>query len=149
MSKLKPVFQQYNVFLYLLPVFFILHGFTVNHPLIPIADATKLLAKYLFAILIMLLFFYLFFRSWQKASLFVFLLMCTQFFFGAIQDVLKSLVPQSFISKYSFLLSVILIGLIFVFFLIKKTNSSLKKITQYLSITLVCLIIVDTGILIF
>jgi hypothetical protein len=134
-------------FVFLLPVFFVWHGFVQNYPLVPASDALKLVFEYLAIALLLAVLSYFVFKSWQKALLFTFLLMCIQFFFGAVHDLLKTWFPNSFIAKYSFLLSLILVITAAIFLVILKTRRSFKKMTNYLSITLVILIAVDLAVL--
>jgi hypothetical protein len=72
--------------------------------------------------------------------------MCIQFFFGAVHDLFKNWFHNSFISKYSVLLPLILAIIVTTFFFLLKTSRPFKKATQYLSITLVILIAVDLAI---
>ena len=74
--------------------------------------------------------------------------MCVQFFFGAIHDLIKNLLSNSFISKYSFLLPLILVVSAAALFFLLKTNRDFKKIMQYLSITLVILIAIDLAVVV-
>jgi hypothetical protein len=113
-----------------------------------VSDALKLVFEYLAGALVLVFIFYFIFRSWQKALLFVFLLLCVQFFFGAVHDLLKNWLYTSFISKYSFLLPLILALIGGTFFFLLKTRRHFKKITQYLSITLVILIAVDLAVMV-
>jgi hypothetical protein len=147
MHKSKDPWQLKRWFVFLLPVFFVWHGYVQNYPLVPVSDAFKLVFEYLLIILLLVIVFHFIFRSWQKGLLFVFFLMCIQFFFGAVHDLLKNLFADSFIPKYSFLLPFILaiVAAIFVFLL--KTRRRFIRASRYLSITMVILIAVDLAIL--
>ena len=146
MHKSKNLLRSKPVFVILLPIFFVWHGYVQNYPLVPVPDALKLAFEYLAVALLSALIFYFIFKSWQKALLFVFSLMCIQFFFGAVHDLFKNWFHNSFISKYSVLLPLILAIIVITFFFLLKTNRSFKKTTQYLSITLVILIAVDLAV---
>jgi len=132
----------------LLPVFFVWHGYVQNYPLVPVPDALKLVFEYLAAALLLVFISYFIFKSWQKALLFVFFLMCVQFFFGAVQDLFKNWFYTSFIPKYSFLLPFILALIAVTIFFLLKTRRHFNKITQYLIITLVLLIAVDVAVVV-
>jgi hypothetical protein len=108
-----------------------------------VSDALKLVFEYLAGALVLVFIFYFIFRSRQKALLFVFLLLCVQFFFGAVHDLFKNWLYASFISKYSFLLPLILALIGATFFFLLKTSRHFNKLTQYLSITLILLIVID------
>jgi len=135
------------IFVFLLPVFFVWHGYVQNYPLVPTPDAFKLVFEYLALALLLASLFYFIFKSWPKALLFTFFLMCIQFFFGAMHDLLKSWFSNSFIPKYSFLLPVIVAITVGTFFFILKTSRAFKQIAQYLSITLIILMAVDLVVL--
>src|SRR5262245_37851737 len=92
------------LFLFLLPLFFVLHGFIENYDFVPPGDALLLCGIYLMTSSLLCLAGWLIYRSWLKASLLAFLLMAFHFFFGSIQDSLRSLVPGSFFTKYAFIL---------------------------------------------
>ena len=147
MDKSKNLLSK-PLFVFLLPVFFVWHGYVQNYPLVPTPDAFKLVFEYLALALLLASLFYLIFKSWPKALLFTFFLMCIQFFFGAMHDLLKGWFSSSLIPKYSFLLPVIVAITAGIFFFMLKTNRAFKKITQYLSITLVILIAVDLVVLV-
>jgi hypothetical protein len=148
MYKLKIFLQTKPVFFLLLPIFFVLHGYVQNYPLVPVSDALKLVFEYLAVALLLIFIFYFIFKSWQKALLFVFCLMCVQFFFGAVHDLFKNWFLHSFVSRYSFLLPLILAIIVTTFFFLLKTSQPFKKATQYLSITLVILIAVDFAVVV-
>jgi len=143
MPKTKTFLQSRPAFVFLLPLFFVSHGYVQNYPLVPPSDVLKLVFEYLAVTLLLTTLFYFIFQSWQKALLFAFFLMCVQFFFGAVHDLLKNWFPGWFIPKYSFLLPLILAIVVATFLLILKTTSHFKRLTQYISITLVLLIAID------
>jgi len=89
---------------------------------------------------------YFILKSWPKALAFAFFLMCVQFFFGAVHDVARNLFSNSFISKYSFLLPLVVLVCVSAFFFFLKTNRKFKRTTQYLGLTLGILIAVDVAI---
>src|SRR5690349_6458591 len=118
---------KWPVFVYLLPVFFVLHGFTRNFYLIPAADSLWLLSKYLVGVIIMHVVFFFIFRNSSRASLLTFLLMAIYFFFGAIHDTLKWLLPGTFFSRYVFVLPFIVLVTAFFVVLI----SSIRNYSRY------------------
>lgn len=134
-------------FIFLLPFFFVLNGYVKNFPLIPLSDAFFLTIQYLLISLLLLCIFYLVSRSLLKAALFSSVLMCFQFFFGWFHDNLKSLLPQSFLSKYSFVIPLIGLSIAFIFILIKRKKEISGTFISYLNITLLILVLFDTGIL--
>src|ERR1700750_601878 len=148
MHKSKNLLRSKPAFVILLPIFFVWHGYVQNYPLVPVSDALKLVFEYLAVTLFLVFIFYFIFRSWQKALLFVFFLMCIQFFFGAVHDLFKNWFYNSFIPRYSFLLPLILAMIVATFYFLLKTRRHFNKATQYLRFTLVILIAVDLAVVV-
>src|SRR5437867_12223269 len=116
-------------FLYLLPLFFVLHGFTESYYLIPVPDSFLLLLKYLFATLVLNLIFFFIYMNNYRAVFFTFVLVAVYFFFGSFHDSLKTLLPGTFIVKYSFLLPSIFLIIVLTFFLIRRKKVFIKLTT--------------------
>src|SRR5438552_10343277 len=81
--KTKPAF------VYLLSIFFVLHGFRENFGFIPWIDALLLMAVYLLASVFLVSLFWLIYRNFLRAGLLAFFIMSFQFFFGTVHDNLK------------------------------------------------------------
>ena len=140
--KTKPIY------VYLLSVFFVVHGFVENFDFIPLTDAVLLTATYLLATVVLVLLFWLLYRNFSKACLVTFLIMSFHFFFGSVHDFLKNLFPALFLSKYSFILSLAFILLVTSFVAIKTmAEPRLLKITAYLNFLIVLLLLIDGGLL--
>src|SRR6185369_5953257 len=118
-------------------------GYVQNYPLVPASDALKLAFEYLVTILLVVSLSYFIFKSWQKALVFAFFLMFIQFFFGAVQDLIKNSFADSFMSKYSFLLPLVFVISIAAFLFLLNTRRDFNRITKYLSFTLAILIALD------
>src|SRR6476469_7449206 len=118
--NLRKIHPDREYFLFLLPVFFLFHGFTQNYPLIPIGGSLVLLIKYLVTTTIFTSLFYLLIRSWRTAGMLAFLVMSFHFFFGAIHDSLKSWFPNSFLIKYVFLIPAFFVLFLLILFYFKK-----------------------------
>jgi hypothetical protein len=136
-------FKKFPFFHWLLPVFFVLHGFTDFYPFIPLKESSYLLLIYLFSVFVLFGLFYFFYKNSFKAALFVFLLMCFYFFFGPVHDALKSWTANGFISRYSFILPASLIFFITSFIVIKKRKKDLSTPTGYLNILMIVLLITE------
>ena len=135
-------------FLYLLPVFFVLHGFTEGFYLVPLGDGLLLLLRYLlFALVLNVVLFFLFRKNNDRASSFLFILFAVYFFFGAFHDTLKSFFPNSFVVKYTFLLPFIFSILLLAVFLLRKAKRFERAFT-YLNLVFLILIVIDLGILV-
>src|SRR6186713_1487348 len=115
MKQLLQRFKSFPFFHWLLPVFFVLHGFTDYYPSIPAKECLLLTGIYLFAALVLFGISFFIFKNKFKSALFVFLLLCFYFFFGPIHDALRSWMPNSFLTRYSFILIASLVFFILVF----------------------------------
>ena len=140
---MKKILLKYPFFLFLLPLFFVLHGLTENAGLVPVSGAAMLLLFYLGVALGFLLFFYLFYRQFRKAAIIAFSLLAYQFFFGAVQDLFRDLFPGSFINKYSFIIPVSLLGFLGLLILLKKRKTIPDKPVLYLNLLFLLLISID------
>ena len=142
----KPAFNK-EYFLVLLPVFFVWHGFVENYTSVTLSGVFDLLLGYLLALLILFAVFYLVFRSWRKTSVFVFLVMAFHFFFGALHDLSKTILENSFLIKYTFILPFSLVFFIVMAVLIKRTRSNFSRLVKFLNLLFLVLILVDLPLL--
>lgn len=145
-NKLTIFLRKYPAFLYLLPVFFVLHGFRENYDFVPVSDAMLLVILYIVASLLFLLLFWLFYKNWLKSALASAVIMSIHFFFGSIQDGLRNAFPNLFLSRYIFIVPVILFVMVLLLILLRRRKSSLQRLSFYLSSLFLILILID-GIL--
>jgi hypothetical protein len=134
----------FPLFLFLLPVFFVLHGCMENYDFVPVKDALFLTGLYCGASALLVSLFWLFYRDLIKAGLVSFSIMAFHFFFGSVHDSLKKYFPASFLSKYSFILPAALVLFLLVLVLVKKRKKPFVKFSFYLTTLLIILIAVDT-----
>jgi hypothetical protein len=132
-----------DYFILLLPVFFVLHGFTEYFPVIPVIDSVMLLAKYLLTTVLLVVLFYFIFRSWRKATVFSFCIMAANFLFGSVHDLGKKWVGHSLFIRYSFLVPVILLVIVVFVIAFKKSKSNFNRLVNYLNILFIVLIFID------
>lgn len=131
------------VYLLLLPVFFVLHGFLENYGFLSLKDAAMLLLSYLILSLCICVFSYFFFRDLKKAALITGIWMAFFFFFGAIHEFLKANSPIRFFSRYIFLIPMSTVILIGAFIFIKKNPRRFQRFTLFLNSLLLIYIAVD------
>jgi hypothetical protein len=135
-------------FLFLLPLFFVFHGYVQNYPVVPPKDAFILLLYYLVIAGIILVVSFLLFRNWRKASLFSFALLAYQFFFGKAQDTLKGIAPHAYFNHYIFIVSVsLLLFILFAVYLKRLANTFIRSM-YFLNLAFLLFITVDLFILI-
>ena len=147
MASLRKIVNYFPLSFLLLPVFFVLHGWKENYYYIPFRDISILLLTFLGASILLFFICLLFFRNKIKAGLYCFILLAIYFFFGAVQDLLKKYSFTEQVSRYKFLLPIILLTVIIFFFWLKRTKSSLQKINSFLNALLLILILLDTVII--
>ena len=115
-------------FLWLLPLFFVLHGFVENYPAVPIGGALLLLLKYLVGIAVVTaVVYFLYRRNFRKASLFVFIAAFFYFFFGPFQDLLNKFLPGTLFTRYVFLLPLIVSFYVIAFVFFQKKPVCLEQ----------------------
>jgi hypothetical protein len=149
MNGLKKIFPQKELFLILLPVFFVFHGFTENYFLVPVKDAALLTGLYITAGLLLAMLFYLVLRSRRKAALFSFYLLCFHFFFGSLHDNSKAFLGTGFITSYSFILPASLVLFIALLLYLRKTRRTFTQLVRFLNLVLFLFIVLDLAWLTF
>jgi hypothetical protein len=108
------LFKSYDVritpfFVFLLPLFFVLHGYCQHLYFIPVSDVLFLFLTYVVAAGFSFLLVRAFLRRTIESCLVVAFMFSIFFFFGAAQDFLKTLIFISFLSKFSVLLPALLV----------------------------------------
>ncbi len=139
------IIQKYPLYLFLLPVFFVLHGFAENFGFIDIKEAGLLLLSYLFLTLSISGFSYFFFRNWNRASLITTFWISFFFFFGALHEFMKQHSPIQLFSRYSFLLTAALSILFFLFIFFKRSTKPFQRFSIYLNALFLIYIFIDLG----
>src|SRR5687767_1853603 len=125
-----------NIFLLLLPVFFVLHGYVVNYNAVPAGEALLLALIYIAVAIGIAALAWLLFRDITKAAIFALLVMTLQFFYGSIQDFLQQKFPDSFLLRYRFIFPFIILFFVAIAFLLKKRKKPLQRLALYLNILL-------------
>jgi hypothetical protein len=149
--KLKRTPFQFSgeFFLFLLPLFFVFHGFVENYPSALLKDAIYLLFIYQCSVLVFAFITFLFTRSWRKASLFTLFFFFFFFFFGAIHDGLKKVFEAGIITSYTIIIPLLLIIILAGFFFIYNAKKSFHKVVKFSNLLLAILITFDLASLLF
>ena len=143
-NKLNTIFGKAFLCILLLPLFFIWHGYVRFYNLIPLQDSFLLILYYFGIGFILAFLLWPIFKKMNKAFLGAFILLFYQFFFGSVQDVLKKHFAGSFIVKYSFILTISILLIVFIFYRIKKRKASLQKLFLYINTLLIVLFLIDS-----
>lgn len=136
-------------FLFLLPIFFVLHAFNEHYGKIPVGEIFLVLLKYILAEVVLLVVFSLVLRSMRKAAVFTFALFSVFFFYGALHDWLKEVATGRFISSYSFILAFLSVLFITVFIYLIKSKQGFYRLVTYLNVLFFVLVTVELGTLLF
>ena len=130
-------------YVFLIPVFFVLHGAVQNFGFITFRDCFFLVLSYFVAAIIIWLLAWLIFRNRQKASLLTAFLLSFYLFFGALDDFLKD--HAHVLSHYSVIMPLFLVSFIALIIYLKKTNRGFYKLNFFLNGLLIIYILVDAG----
>jgi hypothetical protein len=122
------------VFLFLLPVFFVFHGFTINYDSVPVTDALLLTLEYLAVTAILSALVWFVFRDIIKTALLIAIAMSVYFFYGNILDFLKNSFPASSIWRYRVLLPWFFLLFLAVFIWLYRRKYPLYSVAFYLNI---------------
>jgi hypothetical protein len=130
-------------FLILLPFYFFFHGLVQNYESVLLTEVVWLTAKYVLATFILTAIFFLVFRSWRKTALYVFALMAFNFFFGALHDTSKQILPNSFLVKYVFILPFIFLLIAAVAIWLYRSKKRFAKAVIFFNLVLLVFILID------
>ena len=147
-NKLVNFFKTCPLFIWLLPIFFVFHGFTEFYDLIPAKDSLWLAVKYLIAATILFGICWLFFRNIFKAAMLVFFVFAYNFFFGPAHDWIKQQFQGTLFSRYVFILPFSLLVFIVLIVFLKKRKKTFYQATSYLNALMLILLFTDLFMLI-
>ena len=128
-------------FPFLLPVFFVLHGYIEHAAYMSLRNCYGLAAAYLLAALIFFGLLYLVYRDVTKAALALGCLQACSFFFGSVQDLLQRAVP--FLAQTVVLLPVVTVLALVILVRLKKTGGRLSRLTLFLNTLVLIYLLVD------
>jgi len=138
---MKMKLRDIPLFPFLLPVFFVLHGFVENRPFVSLRDCGGLVLTYLLIAVVLYILLYLFYRNTAKASLALGVLQAVSFFFGAMHDFLIR--HAVFLSRYSIILPLLTILVVTALIWLKKTSRKLTSFVLFLNVLLLIYLLVD------
>src|ERR1022692_1154507 len=140
---MKKVFQDVALYLFLIPVFFVLHGYLENFGFIGIGESLLLMLTYSSASALLYFIFLFFYREHIKAALLSTYIMGSYLFFGAFHDFFKSHdIP---LHKYRVTVPLCCIFLIFCLIYLKKIKKPFSRSTLFLNLLFVIYLIIDVS----
>lgn len=134
-------------YLFLLPLFFVVHGYAENFGFINFRDTLILAVTYVVAVIFLYLLFLLVFRNRVKAALAASFAMAFYLFFGAIQDFCQLHIPV--LNKYTVLLPAGLILFTSLIIYLKKANGNFFRLNLFLNSLFLVYIVIDFGSLLY
>ncbi|MBS1935062.1 MAG: hypothetical protein JST96_13755 [Bacteroidetes bacterium] len=138
---MKPFLQRAPLFLFLIPLFFVLHGYSENFGYIDFSSAMLLAITYGGGASVIYFIFLRVYKDIIKASLITSYIISFYLFFGAIMDFLKDHhIP---LNRYSFLSTIFLISLIAFAIYLKRTWHVFYKATLFLNLLMIIYVIID------
>jgi hypothetical protein len=129
------------IFPVLLTAYFILHENNTYFGLIPIPVSLKIFLYYFLFIAIAAAFLLYILKSKSKAFLYLILLTAMLLFFGAAQDLIKTLPVTAFFKKYRFILSFIFLIVVGSFIFLKRSKKEFSSISKFIQITISILVV--------
>jgi len=135
---------RYPLFVLLLPLFFVFHGYVENYYFMNWGDCWSLLGMYTAGAIVVYLLAFLLMRDQMKAAVFTGYLLAIYFFFGALHDFLRR--HNFFLDKYSLLLPTLLLLTVLTAWYIKK-RPSFPRLPLFLNSLLLLYILWDAGLL--
>src|SRR5579871_2808493 len=140
---MKKLLEQFPLFLFLIPVFFVLHGYAENFGYISFGDCLILIATYAGAVAFIYFIFLFIFRNNIKSALFSSYLFSFFCFFGAIHDFL--ITHTTFLYKYTVLLPIFLIFALILFVFLKITKIPFARTARFLNLLFIIYLFVDVS----
>ncbi|MEI9943094.1 MAG: sulfatase-like hydrolase/transferase [Chitinophagaceae bacterium] len=147
MKKTRELLENYPFFFVAIPAFIILHIEKEYHQLISykfvyVEIISLFIAPFiLFGLSLVLL------RHLKKSYAYSLILILIFYFFGYAKDTLSRNFPESFVSRYTFLLPALLLIFIISFIKIRNTKSSFKRIFFFTNVLFLVFIIIDAVII--
>jgi hypothetical protein len=144
---MKKILETYPLYVFLLPLFFVLHGCLENFGYILIGDAALLAGVYLLGAGLVFGLFLVICRRFTTAGLAAGYFLAIFFFFGALHDFLKDHIPPA--AKYSILVPVLLLAGVALLIFLKRTRRSFRRWPFFLNCLFIIYILIEgAGVLV-
>jgi Sulfatase len=137
----SPKLLRLPVFPFLLPIFFVFHGYTENAGYISLRNCAGLLLAYLCVAGLLFFMFRLLYKNAIKAALALVALQAVSFFFGPAQDFIAHY--AAFLNKYTILLPVLAVLLIGWMIWLKRTDRTMNTTVTFINVLLLIYLFFD------
>lgn len=131
------------------PLFFVLHGVNEQFGLIDNSTIAKLLLYYILVSVTIAVLSKIFLKEYERATVFLFVLLCIFFLFGAVKDSVKETFLQSFIGSYKIIIPVIFLIICISFLVLLKTKASFIRADVFIRMLLVICLFLETATLFY
>ena len=146
---MKNGLKKYPFFLFLLPLFLVLHIWKEFHPLIEFNVVySEILILFILPIVLTGI-FYLFTRSIRKAAVLSLVILLPFYFLGETKDWLMQGIGSGFFRSYKFLLSITAILVIICAIILFRTKSNFGRFFLYINTLLILIILIDLSLLLY
>ena len=140
---MRKFLEKYPLFLLLLPAFVVIHLEKELYHLIPYEFVYDRIVIFFVVPFIILGIWYLFLRSFSKASLMTLCCLLPFYFTGDLKNWISDKFPRSFIQSYFFLLSVFVVLLLVLFFILRKKRTVPGKLFFFINTAILLFIAAD------
>jgi hypothetical protein len=144
-KTLKTIFFKLRdsvIFMFLLPLFFLLHEYVAYYPLSTIKSLALTTLFYSFLSLLIFGLFYLFTKKTIFSALLCTSVTLVNFTYGYVVDYLKKSNPNTAFAKYSFFLPAFCLLLLLIYFLFRK-RKQLNSMSRFLNLLFLVLIMFE------
>lgn len=142
---MKRLLRTIPFFVFLLPVFFVLHGYTANAQYFVFSHTFPVFGTYLAVSGLAFLFFRMLLKDPRRAGLMTLYCMGFFFFFGAVFDFLKAYSPSKFFYKYSVLCTAFLLIAVLLFIWLRSMKSDPVRAVYFFNLLFLIFILLDLG----
>lgn len=142
--------KNFPLFVILVSVFFVFHGYTAHYKIVSPGPASLLLLQYIVFSVLLAGIFYLLYRNLNKAALTTLFILSFNYFFGPVHDLLKSMSGNNgILARYSVTLPVSAIILIAICICLKRSKRTFYRTSLYLNYLFLLLILIDAGVYVY
>jgi hypothetical protein len=135
--------------IFLIPLFFLLHGINENFGLIPVHSIWKLAGFYFLITTGVIVTSLLIVRKPIKAAVFSFYLLSVFFLFGALHDFLKSTIKNKLFVSYTFLLLLIAFATVVFLVSLVRRKKDMAPGFRYFNYLVIIFVMLEIGTLVY
>jgi hypothetical protein len=129
-------------------LFFLLHGLNEQFGLISNSTIAKLLVYYFAVAATLATISKFIFKQYERAVVFVFILLCIFFFFGAVKDFIDAS-PLDELNRYAIFLPAVVIITVVCYIMLKRTTNTLNRAVLFIRTLIMVCVLLETFILFF